>query len=199
MVIAGDRKMSKHLGNVVDPDELVESYGADTVRLAILYAAGPAKRLNWNDSALRFARRFLNNAWDYTTDRLAAAEDAADDAEAAAETAFIRERLAKWCENAVSRITADLEDLQMHKAVRNVIRLFERIQDYEKRVIQRRGSLDRADYEALLGALDLLGQVLAPFAPHAAEQMLLALGREDGADIAGPWPQPALAEARIAR
>ena len=90
MVIAGDRKMSKHLGNVVDPDELVERYGADTVRLAILYAAGPAKRLNWSDSALRFARRFLNNVWDFTTTRLAAADDAADDPEAAGETAFIR-------------------------------------------------------------------------------------------------------------
>jgi leucyl-tRNA synthetase len=199
MVIAGDRKMSKHLGNVVDPDELVERYGADTVRLAILYAAGPAKRLNWSDSALRFARRFLGNVWEYTTDRLAVAADASDDSEAAAETAFIRERLAKWCENAVSRITADLEDLQMHKAVRNVIRFFERVQDYEKRVLKRRGTLDRADYEALFGALDLLGQMLAPFAPHTAEQMLLALGREDGPDLAGPWPRAVVVEARIAR
>ncbi|HEU5063290.1 MAG TPA: class I tRNA ligase family protein [Solirubrobacterales bacterium] len=196
MVIAGDRKMSKHLGNVVDPDELVEAYGADTVRLAILYAAGPAKRLNWSDSALRFARRFLTNVWDYTADRLAAAEGATDDPEAAAETAFIRERLAKWCDNAVSRITADLEDLQMHKAVRNVIRLFERIQDYEKRVVKRRGALGRADYEALFGALDLLGQMLAPFAPHTAEQILLALGREDGPDLAGPWPQEPAAAAQ---
>ena len=51
MVIADGRKMSKHLGNVVDPDQLVERYGADTIRLAILYAAGPAKTLNWTDAA----------------------------------------------------------------------------------------------------------------------------------------------------
>ena len=87
----------------------------------------------------------------------------------------------------------------MHKAVRNAIRLFERIQDYEKRVIQRRGPLDRADYEALFGALDLLGQVLAPFVPHLAEEMLLALGRQDGSDLAGPWPQEAVAKAETAR
>ncbi len=57
MVVADGRKMSKHLGNVVDPDELVAAHGADTVRLAILYAAGPAKALNWNDgrAALRLA------------------------------------------------------------------------------------------------------------------------------------------------
>ena len=76
MVVADGRKMSKHLGNVVDPDELVERYGADTVRLAILYAAGPAKTLNWNDGAMRFASRFLNGLWDYALDRFAAVEEA---------------------------------------------------------------------------------------------------------------------------
>ncbi len=195
MVIAGGRKMSKHLGNVVDPDELVERHGADTVRLAILYAAGPAKALNWNDGALRFASRFLSGVWEYTHDRLAAAAEAAEDPEAAADTAFIRERLDKWCDSGIARITADLEELQMHKAVRNVTRLFERIQDYEKRIVKRRGGLSAGDYAALLDALVLLAQVLAPFAPHAAEQLLLALGREDGPDLVGAWPEPVLAAA----
>ena len=77
MVIADGRKMSKHLGNVVDPDELVEQYGADTVRLAVLYAAGPAKTLNWNDGAIRFARRFLTGLWDYSHERFAAARGGA--------------------------------------------------------------------------------------------------------------------------
>ncbi len=75
MVIADGRKMSKHLGNVVNPDELVEQYGADTVRLAILYAAGPAKTLNWSDGSLRFANRFLRGLWTYSHDRFAALED----------------------------------------------------------------------------------------------------------------------------
>jgi leucyl-tRNA synthetase len=188
MVVADGRKMSKHLGNVVDPDELVGEHGADTLRLAILYAAGPAKALNWNDGAIRFASRFLRNVWDYTHDRLAAAAGAPDDAEAAADTAFMRERLGKWCENGVERITADLEGLQMHKAVRNVTRLFERIQDYEKRIVKRRGQLDRQDVEALLEALVLLARVLWPFAPHAAEQLLIALGEEDDPDLSGRWP-----------
>jgi leucyl-tRNA synthetase len=193
MVIADGRKMSKHLGNVVDPDELVAEHGADTVRLAILYAAGPAKTLNWNDGALRFASRFLNNLWAYTHDRLAAAAEAPEDLEAAADTAFVRERLGKWCDNGIERITADFEELQMHKAVRNVTRLLERIQDYEKRIIKRRGSLSREDFDALLGALALLAQVLAPLAPHVAEQLLIALGREDGPDLVGPWPDSAAA------
>ncbi len=60
MVISDGRKMSKHLGNVVDPDELVERYGADTVRLAVLYAARPQRSLNWSDSAVLRCHRFLS-------------------------------------------------------------------------------------------------------------------------------------------
>jgi leucyl-tRNA synthetase len=188
MVIADGRKMSKHLGNVVDPDDLVERYGADTVRLAVLYAAGPAKTLNWNDGALRFASRFLQSVWSYSHQRFAAVGEAPEDAEAAADTEFLRERLRKWCENGLDRITADLGDLQMHKAVRNVTRLFERIQDFEKRVLQRRGQLSRADAEAQVAALALLARALAPFAPHAAEALLIAAGEEDGPQLPGRWP-----------
>jgi leucyl-tRNA synthetase len=189
MVIADGRKMSKHLGNVVDPDELVERYGADTVRLAVLYAAGPAKTLNWNDGALRFAARFLHNLWSYSLERFAALAEAPEDAGAAADTEFMRERLRKWCDNGLGRITADLEELQMHKAVRNVTRLFERIQDFEKRVVKRRGALSRADAEAQVAALLLLARTLAPFAPHAAEALLLAGGEEDGEALPGIWPE----------
>jgi leucyl-tRNA synthetase len=189
MVIADGRKMSKHLGNVVDPDALVEQCGADTVRLAVLYAAGPAKTLNWNDGALRFAARFLHNLWVYCQDRFAGLEGVAEDPEAAADTEFLRERLCKWCDNGLSRITADLEELQMHKAVRDITRLFERIQDFEKRVVKRRGTLSRADAEAQAAALELLARTLAPFAPHVAEALLLAAGGEDGADLPGPWPE----------
>jgi leucyl-tRNA synthetase len=188
MVIADGRKMSKHLGNVVDPDELVAEHGADTIRLAVLYAAGPAKALNWTEGAVRFAARFLNNLWAYANDRIAAAAGAPEDEEAAADTAFLRERLGKWCDNGLSRLTEDYEELQMHKAVRNVTRLFERIQDYEKRIVKRRGRLSRADYETLLEALRLLARTLAPIAPHIAEQLLLELGGEDGPGLLGAWP-----------
>ncbi len=191
MVIADGRKMSKHLGNVVDPDELVERYGADTVRLAVLYAAGPAKTLNWSDGAMRFASRFLRNLWTYSHDRFAALEGAGHDEEAAAETEFMRDRLRKWCENGLARITEDVAELQMHKAVRNITRLFERIQDFEKRVVKRRGQLDRADAEAQIAALVLLAQALAPFAPHVSEQLLVASGRFEEGSLPAPWPESA--------
>ncbi|HEY8082973.1 MAG TPA: class I tRNA ligase family protein [Solirubrobacterales bacterium] len=189
MVIADGRKMSKHLGNVVDPDELVERYGADTVRLAVLYAAGPAKTLNWNDGVLRFASRFLRNLWTYSQERFAALPETPENKEAAADTEFMRDRLRKWCDNGLERITADLEELQMHKAIRNLTRLLERIQDFEKRVVKRRGELSRADAEAQVAALLALLRALAPFAPHAAEQLLIAAGQPDGPELLGSWPE----------
>jgi leucyl-tRNA synthetase len=191
MVIADGRKMSKHLGNVVNPDELVAAHGADTVRLAVLYAAGPAKTLNWSDGAVRFASRFLRNLWTYTHDRVGALEGLSHDPEAAADTEHMRDRLRKWCDNGLARITEDTAELQMHKAVRNITRLFERIQDFEKRVVKRRGQLGRADAEAQIAALALLAQLLTPFAPHAAEELLLASGRFEEADLPAPWPDAA--------
>jgi leucyl-tRNA synthetase len=191
MVIADGRKMSKHLGNVVNPDELVERYGADTVRLAILYAAGPAKTLNWSDGALRFANRFLRNLWTYSQDRFASLESARHDPEAAADTEFMRDRLRKWCDNGLARITEDIEQLQMHKAVRNITRLLERIQDFEKRVVKRRGQLDRADAEAQVAALLLLARALAPFAPHIAEELLLAQAGQGDPGSLVRWPDAA--------
>ncbi len=59
----------------------------------------------------------------------------------------------------------------MHSAVRNVMRLFDRIKDFEKRVLARQPALGPADNEALLQALSLLAQLLGPFAPHVAEEL----------------------------
>jgi leucyl-tRNA synthetase len=187
MVIRDGRKMSKHLGNVVDPDELVERFGADTVRLAVLWAARPQKSLNWSDSAVQFCNRFLQSLWRYSHARLAmAVEDSAELDPYSTE--FLRKRLEKWCEIAVEKITEDLANLEMHKAVRNVIRLLDRIKDFEKRVLARSGALCREDHAALLDALALMATVLAPFAPHVAQELLSAMGRE-GADVDPPWPR----------
>ena len=104
----------------------------------------------------------------------------------------MRDRLRKWCENGLERITEDTAQLQMHKSIRNLTRLFERIQDFEKRVAKRRGQLDRADAEAQVAALVLLlARALAPFAPHTAEELLIASGRGDAAELLGSWPDAA--------
>ena len=166
--------MSKHLGNVVDPDELVERYGADTVRLAVLYAAGPAKTLNWNDrrDALR---RTVPHAGVGLPHRCASPAAGRRPAMRRPRPASSpqREHLGGNGARMGEKITEDLEGLEMHSAVRNVIRLFDRIKDFDKRVVTRQGALGRADCDALLDALALLAQLLGPFAPHMAEELLL--------------------------
>jgi leucyl-tRNA synthetase len=185
MVIRDGRKMSKHLGNVVDPDELVERYGADTVRLATLYAARPQRTLNWSDSAVLRCHRFLTQVWDFTQRQLApdTAESQGQDRDT---TEHLRTRLEKWCAAAVQRTTAEMLALEMHSAVRDVMRLFDRLKDYEKRVLARTGALSTADRDALLSALAVLAQLLAPLAPHIAEELWIALGNDGDTQL--PWP-----------
>jgi leucyl-tRNA synthetase len=188
MVTRENRKMSKHLGNVVDPDELVERYGADTVRLAVLFAASPQKSLNWSDSAVLRCHRFLGQVWDYAQSKLA--QSALEDGERTVErdtSEHLRLKLSQWCEAAVERTTADMEKLEMHSAVRNLMRLFDRIKDFEKRVLAREPELSPANLEALLGALGVLVRMLGPFVPHLSEELWLALGNEENSTQT-PWP-----------
>src|SRR5260221_14611846 len=100
---------------------------------------------------MRFASRFLRGLWEYTHASIAAAAEAPADAEAAADTAFIRERLGKWGDNGLERIGAGLEGLQKHKAGRNITPLLGRIKDYGKRNVGRRGQLGPGGFQALLG------------------------------------------------
>ena len=66
MVLKDGAKMSKSKGNVVDPDAMIEKFGADTVRLFILFAAPPTKELEWNDSAVEGCHRFINRLWNHS-------------------------------------------------------------------------------------------------------------------------------------
>jgi leucyl-tRNA synthetase len=139
--------------------------------------------------------RYLTQTWEYSLAKIAEAEELdAQDGEGAGEgeerdmTEHLRRKLlTEWCPRAVQRMTADMESLEMHSAVRNVMRLFERIKDFEKRVRAREPRLRRASREALVEALALHAQLLAPFAPHLAEELWVAFGRgEIGTQM--PWP-----------
>jgi leucyl-tRNA synthetase len=187
MVRLDGRKMSKHLGNVVDPNELVSTVGADTVRLAVLYAASPGKSFDWNEQPVRYCRGFLDRLWSYGEERLRdwrLPESGAIDAEGDR----LRRLLAKWCRVAVSKIGEDLEQLQMHRAARNAMLLLTRIEDFEQRAIAARGELDQRDREAVALGLHLLVQALAPLTPHIAEE-LWALAGHDTLVSLEPWPQ----------
>ena len=142
MVIRDGRKMSKHLGNVVDPDELVARYGADTVRLATLYAARPQRALNWSDSAVLRCHRFLTQVWDFSQAQLAATTTVQSGGGSAVRRGGSRpETRPSICGCKLAQVEregrpedhrGDASSLEMHSAVRDVMRLFDRIKDYRE-------------------------------------------------------------------
>jgi leucyl-tRNA synthetase len=191
MVHLDGRKMSKHLGNVVDPDALLERVGADTLRLAVLYAAAPTNILTWTDQPLQYCQRWLRNFWDWALPRLEGAGEVPEpDPEEGA--AKLRRRLEGWHDVAVRRITENMEGLETHRAARNVMTLVERIRDFERRVLKAQDELTPSDSAALQAALLDAVRMLSPLAPHVAEELWAAAGQE-GLVANAPWPGAASA------
>ena len=127
--------------------------------------------------------RFLGQVWEYTQSHIATppVEPERDTSE------HLRLKLSQWCQAGVERTTLDMESLEMHSAVRNLMRLFDRIKDFEKRVLAREPQLGAANRQALLEALGVLLQMLGPFVPHFSEELWLALGNEENFTQT-PWP-----------
>jgi leucyl-tRNA synthetase len=186
MVHMEGRKMSKHLGNVIDPEQLIAEYGADTLRLASLFAAAPARPINWTDQPLRQCSEFLGRVWDKCLDWQRLCLDAPPDAEVVSDEQ-LRARLERWCRTAVERLTRELEAAEMHRATRDLMFFFDRLVLFERSAIARRGELDGRDREGLAHGIRLFLVLLAPFAPHLAEELWARMGAEEML-AAHPWP-----------
>jgi leucyl-tRNA synthetase len=148
----------------------------------MLHAAAPAKAFTWDESLLTYSSGFLRRLWAFAEPRL---RDAAS-AEELDVSDGLRRRLAGWCDTAVAKITENYARLDMHRAARNLVTLFERIEDFEKRVAARREPTPE-DREAVVYALRLLVRLLAPIAPHIAEELWALSGSEGFVADAG-WP-----------
>jgi leucyl-tRNA synthetase len=168
-------------------DGLIKRSGADALRLTLLFAAAPANVLPWSARTLQYCHGWLSSLSSYALPRLQALEDLPeiDDSQGAV---ALRGRLERWSGIAVERVTENLEGLRMHRAVRNAMTLLLRIEDFEQRVIAQYGELTPADSSALADALITAVQLLAPLAPHIAEELWAAAGR-DGFVAAAGWPE----------
>jgi leucyl-tRNA synthetase len=171
--------------NGVDPESLISEVGADAVRHGVLNAASPRKAFDWSNQSVRHAVRFLETLWRYAEPRLRGWSDSAIDEINEADR--LRRSLSKWCQIGLQKITADYEALEMQRAIYNIARLFARIQDFEQRAYEQRGELESADRDAVVAALMLLIQVLAPVTPHIAEELWLR-GGGDGLVSTARWP-----------
>jgi leucyl-tRNA synthetase len=187
------RKMSKHLRNTVELREMVEQVGADTLRVAMLYAAAPRNDFHWTDEPIRFCAELLDELWAYAAPRLRrwpqldpAERERIDGA------SRLRRKLLTWCDMARANVTRALDAIEMKHAVEGAIALFEKLREFERRARAAGGgdgALDPADEAALAIALRLLVRLLAPMAPHLAEE-LWALCGEERLLATLPWPEP---------
>jgi leucyl-tRNA synthetase len=168
-------------------DSLIKSTGADSARLMVLYGAAPSTVLTWRGHTLRYCNKWLTSFWDYAMPRLQKLAELPqiDDTQGAP---ALRRRLERWSRIAIERVTENYDALEMHRAIRNVMMLFVRIQDFEQRVIDRQGELTSSDERALAESLLIAVQLIAPVTPHIAEELWAAAGA-DGLLSAAPWPE----------
>ena len=134
-------KMSKSLGNVVNPDDVVKAYGADTMRLYIMFIGDFEKVATWSDDAVKGCKRFLDRVWNL--------------AEQATEEKGISEKNAPIVHKTIKKVTDDIDTLKMNTAIAALMAM---VNEFYA------NGLSHGDLEALL-------LMLSPFAPHMVEEL----------------------------
>ncbi len=196
MVLKNGAVMSKSKGNVVDPDDMIGKYGADTLRLYMMFVAPPEKEVEWSDSGLDGSFRFLVRVWrlvDHWAETIggeglpACGPDCTD-----AERALRRKT-----HDTIRRVTSDIEDrMHLNTAVSSLMELVNELYTFSQgtahgaptREDPRPGRVERSQTIAVLReAIDALVIMVSPFAPHTAEELWHMLGNPEGLTKTS-WP-----------
>jgi leucyl-tRNA synthetase len=200
MVLKDGNVMSKSKGNVVDPDDMIRKYGADALRLYVMFVAPPEKEVEWTDSGLEGSFRFLARVWravEPLTPLLGGKPRTfhgldLDDAHRA---------LRRKTHQTIERVTADLYPrAHLNTAVAALMELVNELYAFTDAAgVTKQGRLVAASLApptaaVLAEAVEALVLMLSPFAPHMAEELWELLGHADGVVAAG-WPA---AEAAVA-
>ncbi|OFW11981.1 MAG: leucine--tRNA ligase, partial [Acidobacteria bacterium RIFCSPLOWO2_12_FULL_66_10] len=196
MVLKDGAVMSKSKGNVVDPDDMLQKYGADALRLYVMFVAPPEKEVEWSDAGLEGSFRFLLRVW-RMADHWAGAVRGAGAPGAGAEYAAGERALRRKTHDTIRRVTSDIEErMHLNTAVSSLMELVNELYTFSEGTAHgapARGGAAAASAErpqtlaALREALDVLVIMLAPFAPHTAEELWEMLGHQGGFARA-TWP-----------
>ena len=179
MVIKDGAKMSKSKGNVVDPNALIEKYGADTARLFSLFAAPPEKDLDWSDQGVDGSYRFLNRVWKLASETLPLIGQCGgvDPAAVTDEGKSLRRSVHKT----IRKVTEDIEErFHFNTAIAAIMELVNAIQGFEPKNTPPNAPVVRE-------ALESTVLLLAPFVPHFAAELWESLGHAESVETAG-WP-----------
>jgi leucyl-tRNA synthetase len=170
-------KMSKSKRNTIDPADIMSSYGADAARLFILSDSPPERDLQWTESGIEGAWKYINRLW-----RMVAApntEIAPIDAEIPSNIDSDANELRSKVHKAIAGMTQDLDNLHFNKAVARIRELSNDISSYD--------SKDNANGAVLREALETLVLLFAPLMPHLGEELWALLGHKE-MTINTPWP-----------
>ena len=187
MVIKDGTKMSKSKGNVVDPDDIIKNYGADTARLFILFAAPPVKDLDWSDQGVEGCFRFLKRVWRICGDFLPEIQSANPVPELTAPLAKELKGLRRKTHITIKRVTEDIQNrTQFNTAISACMELVNHL--YAFREWWNESDKNNSNAQSVVKeAIDSLVALLAPFAPHIAEELWSLSGHDQNVGQA-PWP-----------
>jgi len=177
--------MSKSKNNGVDPQSLIEEYGADTARLFIMFASPPEQTLEWSDSGVEGAARFLRRLWNFACAYVEAARDAipAERPAGAADASLAAVR--GEVHRVLKQANYDFARLQFNTVVSAAMKILNALE----RAPHPEGAATAAWREIIAEGLSILLRLLAPITPHLSHQLWRELGY--GADIlTAPWPEP---------
>jgi leucyl-tRNA synthetase len=177
-------KMSKSKGNVVSPDELVEQYGADTLRLYTLFIGPPEKDAEWNDRGIEGASRFLRRLWTRVYEGRAVLESAKGLAPDIGKMAPAEREIYRRLHVTIDGITRSIEtDFHFNTAIAQIMELMNSLDSFA--VTPDSTPSERAVFRAAIEGIVLL---LSPLAPHVAEELWQELGH-GGSILKAAWPE----------
>lgn len=182
MVNKDGKKMSKSIGNVVSPDEIINKYGADTARLFILFAAPPEKELDWSDEGVEGSYRFLNRVYRLAMETVERSSSEQNNAEKPIENEKNNsddKELLLMMNAAIKKVTEDAGGrFNFNTAISSIMELVNECYRYKE--------LDNARIDFLVEAVKNVIILLYPFAPHIAEEMWEAF--DSGRLVEQQWP-----------
>ncbi len=180
MVIKDGRKMSKNLGNVVSPDDMVARYGADAARLYSLFAAPPDRDLDWQDSGIEGIRKFLGRVYRFFVRNASAKAHGPIPSELSPEARAIQRKL----HQTIKRVTDDFQGRwHFNTCISAIMELMNVLYASEEAI--GRGAVPTSFLAEVQRSLVLL---IAPFAPYLAHELWGMLG-EKGSLLKAPWPK----------
>lgn len=184
MVLKDGQKMSKSVGNIVDPNQLIDTYGADTARLFILFAAPPEQSLEWSDAGVEGAHRFLKRLWAFVYEHhrlikeINDVEETPDVDWTSADARLQKARLA--LHQLLAQATNDYTRQQFNTVVSACMKLLNELTAFSVET-----ELDRYH---LYSGISILLRLLAPITPHITHVLWQSLGFTKPI-IETPWPQ----------